>query len=261
MGDSQPQPEAITVTASTPTPSTESIVTAPAPTVTEPVKPEANTSSSGIASTDPTKLLSPETEDDLADFDGSLKFDTKRRKAKDKFASNRHRALGDSVFTVGKGGGAQTNPVALPPGEELDGWLAFNAKEIFDQCKSLFGFFSDKCTCPSMTAGEQYEYLWKDDTMTDPVKLPAKQYVELLLKWADPKIHVPDEKIQGLDGIMRRLFRVYAHIYCHHKDTMLEHSIEPHFKKCLKHFVLLAKEFKLVNDDDFTPMKDYINAL
>jgi len=256
MGDSQPAAAPIAV----PTPSTELPVAVAPPVITEPVKTEASTDTSGAASTNP-PTTNQEVEDDLADFDGSLKFDTKRRKAKDKFASNRHRALGDSVFTVGKGGGAQTNPVALPPGEELDGWLAFNAKEIFDQCKSLFGFFSDKCTCPSMTAGEQYEYLWKDDTMTDPVKLPAKQYVELLLKWADPKIHVPDEKIQGLDGIMRRLFRVYAHIYCHHKDTMLQNSIEPHFKKCLKHFVLLAKEFKLVSDDDFTPMKDYINAL
>jgi len=260
MGDSQPtivateEPKTVAPkTEPTMTPESTTIVTVP-PTPS----PAVNSAASPA---DPNNPTPEEVGDDLNEFDPSLKYNTKRQKQKERFASNRHRALGDAVFTVGKGGGAQTNPVALPPGEELEGWLAFNAKEIFDQCKSLFGFFSDKCACSSMTAGEQYEYLWKDETMPEPIKVPAKEYVDLLLKWADPKIHVADEKIQGLDGIMRRLFRVYAHIYCHHKDTMLASAIEPHFKKCLKHFVLFAKEFKLVSDDDFTPMKDYINAL
>jgi len=141
MGDSQPtvvateapkvEPPVATVTpepTNTPVPAVT-----PAPTatpVTDSTTPPA----------DPNSGLLDEG-DFLGEFDSNLKFNTKRQKAKDKFASNRHRALGDAVFTVGKGGGAQTNPVALPPGEELDGWLAFNAKEIFDQCKSLFGFF------------------------------------------------------------------------------------------------------------------------
>ncbi len=114
----------------------------------------------------------------------------------------------------------------------------------------LYGTLADYCTdqsCPSMTAGPKYKYLWTDGK-TKPTDMSAKQYVSRLMEWIASQLE--DEKVfpskvracvrvarfalahtcKQMDNpfpknfqmivksVFRRLFRVFAHVYHHHVE-------------------------------------------
>jgi MOB kinase activator 1 len=54
--------------------------------------------------------------------------------------------------------------VKLPQGEDLNEWFASNAVDFFNQINMLFGSISDLCSCPSMSAGPKFEFLWCEGT-------------------------------------------------------------------------------------------------
>ena len=122
--------------------------------------------------------------------------------------------------------------------------------DFFNDISVLYDVVRDDCTpesCPTMRAGPKYlwrvaltgsyEFLWRDnDHYRRPTQLPAKVYIECLLNWL--VIQLENERIfpvedgsalraQSLLGtpfppdyekqtqtIFRRMFRVYAHIWC-----------------------------------------------
>ncbi|KAE9587671.1 MOB kinase activator-like 1A [Lupinus albus] len=54
------------------------------------------------------------------------------------------------------GSGNLRDAVKLPPGEDINEWLAVNAVDFFNQVNILFGTLTEFCTvnnCPTMTAG------------------------------------------------------------------------------------------------------------
>jgi len=64
--------------------------------------------------------------------------------------------------------------VALPENEDLDEWLAVNTVDFYNQANLLYGSIQEFCTatsCPIMSAGPQYEYLWADEKKIKPFKL------------------------------------------------------------------------------------------
>ena len=73
--------------------------------------------------------------------------------------------------------------VQLPAGENLCEWLSANTIDFFNQVNLLYGAVSDFCTpasCPTMSAGPSYEYLWQGGPgYAKPTAVPAQKYVEL----------------------------------------------------------------------------------
>ena len=67
--------------------------------------------------------------------------------------------------------------VELPKGENLNEWLAVNTIEFFNEISLLFGCLTEYCTkktCPTMSAGSKFEYLWADgNKMNKPLKVSA----------------------------------------------------------------------------------------
>ncbi|ETO08927.1 mps one binder kinase activator-like 1A, partial [Reticulomyxa filosa] len=61
--------------------------------------------------------------------------------------------------------------------------------------------------------------------------------------------------------ILKRLFRVYGHIYHSHIEKMAQLECEAHLNTCFKHFIYFVKEFKLVDDKELAPLKDIIQAM
>ncbi|KAJ0714057.1 putative MOB kinase activator family [Helianthus annuus] len=63
------------------------------------------------------------------------------------------------------GSGNLREAVRLPPGEDLNEWLAINAVDFFNPVNILYGTVTEFCTsstCPTMIAGTKYEYRWAD---------------------------------------------------------------------------------------------------
>src|SRR5262245_28227588 len=112
------------------------------------------------------------------------------------------------------------------------------AVDFFNQVNMLYSTITEFCSptaCPTMSAGQRYEYLWADPTPVgpsskprEPLKMSAPEYVDTLMTYIQSKIDdettfpskigvpFPKQFPNVVRTIWRRLFRVYAHIYCEH---------------------------------------------
>jgi len=165
--------------------------------------------------------------------------------------------------------------VALPEGEDLNEWIAYHISDFYKQTTMLYGAILPKCTtanCPTMSAGKHC-YLWQEVSGSTPKPLPAAEYVDNLMTWINELLE--DEKMfpsainlpfpaQFRDNaykIIKRLFRVYAHIYLHHLQDVREMKMEPHLNSSFKHFIFFVQEFQLISTEELKPLQEVIDVL
>eukprot|EP00938_MAST-03A_sp_MAST-3A-sp1_P002801 g2801.t1 len=177
-----------------------------------------------------------------------------------------------AMETLGAGNVAAA--VKLPPGEDLEEWLAMHVVDLYNETSLLFSTIMDKCTdvrCPKMSAGKKFEYLWADHITKKPCKVSAPKYVDLLMTWIEDQLN--DESIfptrvdtpfpknfrNIVAKIMQRLFRVYSHIYHEHFRDILALNAPAHLNSAFKRFVLFTREFKLLSKRDYAPLQDLID--
>ncbi|ODV84535.1 hypothetical protein CANARDRAFT_29072 [[Candida] arabinofermentans NRRL YB-2248] len=173
--------------------------------------------------------------------------------------------------------------VKLPKDEDLNEWFAVHIVDFYNQINMLYGTITEFCspiTCPRMIATQEYEYLWQDPlsrsnggNSKQPISMSAPAYVESLMSWIQSfldddavfptKMGVPFPKQFPVlvKTIMKRLFRVYAHMYCHHFDEVNELGLQMHLNTSLKHFVLFCNEFNLLSSKDYGPLDELVNKM
>lgn len=167
--------------------------------------------------------------------------------------------------------------MTLPEGEDLNEWLAVNIVDFFNQINMLYGTITEFCTpktCPVMSAGPKYEYLWADGTtVKKAIKVSAPEYVDYLMTWIQKqlddeaifpsKIGVPFPKNfqQIAKTIFKRLFRVYAHMYHSHFTKIVALGEEAHLNTSFKHFIYFVQEFKLIEKKELEPLAELIESL
>ncbi|KAH8080198.1 Mob1/phocein [Filobasidium floriforme] len=175
------------------------------------------------------------------------------------------------------GSGNLRNAVVLPEGEEVCEWVAVHVVDFFNHLNMLYGTVTEFCNptrCPMMNAGTKYEFLWEDGvTYKKPTALSAPLYVEALMSWVQnqlddeklfpQKIGVPFPKnfLSTCKTILRRLFRVYAHIYYEHFDQICALGIEAHLNTNYRHFYLFVTEFNLVEKRDMIPLAEFNDTI
>ncbi|KAK8445108.1 hypothetical protein SEVIR_9G256900v4 [Setaria viridis] len=175
------------------------------------------------------------------------------------------------------GSGNLRDAVRLPPGEDLNEWLAVNTVDFFNQVNILYGTLMEFCTpatCPTMSAGPKFEYRWADGVqIKKPIEVSAPKYVEYLMDWIEAQLD--DESIfpqkigtsfpqnfkEVVKTIFKRLFRVYAHIYHSHFQKIVSLKEEAHLNTCFKHFTLFTSEFKLIDKAELAPLIDLIESI
>lgn len=188
---------------------------------------------------------------------------------------NLHRHIKDSMAS----GLDLADCIKLPDGYQLHEWVAVHVVDFFNEVSLLYGTISEFCTpesCPQMSAGPCYTYLWADGVQqVTPVSLPAAEYVDRLLKWvedqlADSTLFPVDDASSSVDSqrllpaarnILKRLFRVYAHMYHNHLPSFAALHAESHLHFCFKRFVLFVREFDLVERKELHALGKLIHAL
>ncbi|WWC98885.1 hypothetical protein V866_005779 [Kwoniella sp. B9012] len=171
------------------------------------------------------------------------------------------------------GSGNLRTAVQLPEGEDLQEWIAVHVVDFFNHVNMLYGTISEFCTpteCPIMNAGPKYEYFWEDgEKYKKPTHLSAPAYVEALMTWTqsilDDEKHFPQQIgkrfpptfMNTAKTILRRLFRVYAHIYHSHFDQVCALGIEAHLNTNYRHFLLFVDEFQLLSEKDLIPLEEF----
>ncbi|XP_058213520.1 MOB kinase activator-like 1A [Rhododendron vialii] len=175
------------------------------------------------------------------------------------------------------GSGNLREAVRLPPGEDLNEWLAVNTVDFFNQVNILYGTLTEFCTasnCPMMTAGPKYEYRWADGvTIKKPIEVSAPKYVEYLMDWIEAQLDdelifpqklgapFPPNFLDVVKTIFKRLFRVYAHIYHTHFQKIVSLKEEAHLNTCFKHFVLFTWEFRLIDKGELAPLYEIVESI
>ena len=186
--------------------------------------------------------------------------------------------------------------VKTPKGERLNEWLAVNTVDFFNEISLLYGIITDYCTkdtCPCMSAGPKYEYLWADGIKyKKPIKVSAPEYVDLLMTWVEDQIN--NEQIFPMEEgnkfpknfktivktIFKRLFRVYGHIYHSHIQKYVQLDAEAHLNSCFKvtfsaythahqfisyiytqHFYFFIAEHGLVDQHGLQPLQPLIDII
>ncbi|KAJ1169928.1 hypothetical protein NDU88_001814 [Pleurodeles waltl] len=162
--------------------------------------------------------------------------------------------------------------VQLPPGENINDWIAVHVVDFFNRINLIYGTMSEFCTdrsCPNMSGGLRYEYRWQDDhKYKKPTKLSAPQYMSMLMDWIENLINnedifptrtgtpFPKNFQQVCTKILTRLFRVFVHVYIHHFDGVINVGAEAHVNTCYKHFYYFITEFSLVDYRELEPLRE-----
>lgn len=148
----------------------------------------------------------------------------------------------------------------LPGGEDTNEWVAVNTVFFYNALNVLYSVLDGTlCTdqkCPVMCAGPQVEYLWADGVrVKTPIKVTAPEYVNALFDWVEEQLDDPSLFPRGPGGafprdflavaktILKRLFRVYAHLYHCHFKQIISLELEPHLNTCFRHFILFVQVF------------------
>lgn len=151
--------------------------------------------------------------------------------------------------------------------------------------------FCSPDSCYPMKATDEFEYLWQDnENYKKPTKMSAPDYINHLMTWVQSTIdnesvlpsrigrssHLlilpPCSRLGPLTDclydcivgvpfpkgfptlvrqIFKRMYRVYAHIYCHHYAVIRELGLEPHLNTSFKQYVLFVDEHNLDSGKDF----------
>lgn len=169
--------------------------------------------------------------------------------------------------------------VKLPAEEEKNEWLAVHVVDFFNRINLIYGTVCDFCTeesCPKMSGGNQYEYVWQDNNNANfkkPTQVSAPKYIDLLMDWTEniinddrmfpphPDIPFPKGFVPTVKQIFRRLFRVFVHVYYHHFKKLAEIGAEPHVNTCYKHFYYFIMEFELVDPKELQPLNALTKSL
>ena len=71
----------------------------------------------------------------------------------------------------------------------------------------------------------------------------------------------PDNFKQSAMTILKRLFRVYAHIYHAHFEQVKQLEEDAHLNTSFKHFIFFVTEFNLVENRELAPLRELIDRL
>ena len=71
----------------------------------------------------------------------------------------------------------------------------------------------------------------------------------------------PPDFLNIVKNIFKRLFRIYAHIFCNHLQQVHDLDVEAHVNSAFKHFYLFIKEFSLVDKPDMAPLQHIIDKI
>ncbi|KAI7726966.1 hypothetical protein M8C21_011391 [Ambrosia artemisiifolia] len=141
------------------------------------------------------------------------------------------------------GSGNLREAVRLPPGEDINEWLAVNTVDFFNQVNLLYGTLTEFCTpeiCPTMTAGPKYEYRWADGVqIKKPIEVSAPKYVEFLMDWIESQLD--DESIFPQ--------RLGAPFPANFRDV-----VKTIFKR-------LFREFSLIDKKELAPLHELIESI
>eukprot|EP00180_Rhodochaete_pulchella_P000222 Plantae.Rhodophyta-Rhodochaete_pulchella.ctg1157.p2 GENE.Plantae.Rhodophyta-Rhodochaete_pulchella.ctg1157~~Plantae.Rhodophyta-Rhodochaete_pulchella.ctg1157.p2 ORF type:complete len:103 (-),score=13.64 Plantae.Rhodophyta-Rhodochaete_pulchella.ctg1157:822-1130(-) len=76
-----------------------------------------------------------------------------------------------------------------------------------------------------------------------------------------PGASFPENYYTVVNAIMRKLFRIYGHVFHAHLDEVIKVGSQQELCSSFRHFVYLAYEYGLLTARDFEPLKGLLEEL
>lgn len=167
--------------------------------------------------------------------------------------------------------------VKLPNGEDLKEWIAIHTIDFYNKINMLFSDVFETCTpksCPLMTAGSTTYLFRNGKKYKKPTEVPASEYCEMSLDWIEEALNneslfptnfsllTPDGEKDfrhTIKEITKRIFRLYAHIFYSHYDTVKQLG-EAQILFGFKMFLAFALEFSLLKEKELEVMREWIET-
>jgi hypothetical protein len=158
----------------------------------------------------------------------------------------------------------------------LDHGVLLSPELSRDESNRRVQIFSPNELTYNQLTGCRFEYLWQDtEQYKKPTKMAAPEYIEHLMTWVQSNIDneamfpsrigvaFPRTFRPLILQIFKRLYRVYAHIYCHHYPVIINLGLEPHLNTSFKHYVLFVEEHNLAQGsrDYWGPLGDLVESM
>ncbi|CEO98389.1 Mob1/phocein family [Plasmodiophora brassicae] len=174
--------------------------------------------------------------------------------------------------------------IRVPHGESENRWLGRHAVHFFNTIFVFFNRVSRLCTpetCPTMNAGVHFEYKWQT-AQGKIVSVSAPKYMKLLFAWIDAQISntslfpVPDPPTtegdqrpavdvdfpEGFQSIvctiLKRLWRVVAHLYYGHFKRIRAIGLENELNTRFYHLAYFVLSFDLLKPGELRPLRSLI---
>ncbi|KAF9994823.1 hypothetical protein BGZ79_000380 [Entomortierella chlamydospora] len=151
--------------------------------------------------------------------------------------------------------------IALPPGQDENSWLYEHLCQVCLELNYLIVQLEPECTpevCPEMRAEE-----WKYFCATHPTPSEAYYLTHTLdgasallnnVKSFPSRICVPEGSVKNFQSIARRLYRIFAHAYFHHRDIFdafeAETSLYERFLKLSRTRQLITAKLIIIPSQD-----------
>ncbi|CAN0055941.1 unnamed protein product, partial [Phaeothamnion confervicola] len=158
------------------------------------------------------------------------------------------------------GSGNMRLAVQLPPSEDINEWLAVNTVDFFNEVSLLYGIVADdaeRFKRPGDGFPPGFEYLWVPEGAASavgknggrkptPLKVSAPQYVDHVMTWVEDQINreevfptgagteYPREFKKTVQTVFKRLFRVFAIVYCSHFENIEQLGAAAHLNTSFK---------------------------
>eukprot|EP01114_Cavostelium_apophysatum_P016092 TRINITY_DN4519_c1_g1_i1.p2 TRINITY_DN4519_c1_g1~~TRINITY_DN4519_c1_g1_i1.p2 ORF type:complete len:389 (-),score=96.91 TRINITY_DN4519_c1_g1_i1:7-1173(-) len=149
-------------------------------------------------------------------------------------------------------------------------------KDTIETWEQLSPKICTEAICPEMSGGPTYKYLWADgEKIKKPIAVSAPQYVKHLKEWANNLVNngkvfpkeinadtaFPNDFLLTVKTIMRRLFRVYVHLYHFHHQKFVLVGTNDQFNQHFKDFYKFITQHSLVDPIERKPIQPLIDSL
>lgn len=195
-----------------------------------------------------------------------LNVSTVQRNPRSKEANNPEYKLHHAAAEETLGTAIVRRAVRCPHNIPVDEWIMSRFMQIFDEYQHVITIADGICVdCKQMSAGPGFLFAWADDDDHRPRPLSAIEYMRELQHYTYTQLTT--EKLvkrnqsgcvpgfrKRLQTILRRMFRVYAHLYLEHYRFLHKHSLVAHLNVYFKHFLFYVSEFDLVSMEEMAPM-------
>lgn len=165
--------------------------------------------------------------------------------------------------------------VHLPPQIDQREWVATQVISLFHNINLEYGTMSEFCTaetCPTMQGAAQTQYMWLDDR-GKKLKCTAPQYIDYVMTYCQKCVSneklFPTKYAQSflptfytdIQKMLRFLFHVLSHMYSAHFTRLQQFGLHGHLNIIFMHFILLVREFDLLELKEISPLDDLIDMM